>query len=168
MSKKLNLEELKMATLVAMVNALGGNVTAKTFSQRSKAIERLSKLAAEQGVKLEDKFDLEGNERPPEPPQAPGEVPKKQDKAPAEKKEKGPSIRSVAEHLLLEVVALDEDKRKVGHSYQTILEKISTQFPGAKTSVACLRWYAVHMRERGVMPPTRPRAKPVAAPQAGE
>jgi DNA-binding protein HU-beta len=75
-----------------------------------------------------------------------------------EKKEKGPVIRVVAEQLLLEVVTHDEDKRPYGHSYEEILNRIRAQFEGAKTTVACLRWYAVHMRERGEKVPNRPRA----------
>jgi len=84
----------------------------------------------------------------------------KKDKAPKEKKEKGPVIRQVAEGLLLEVVSHDEDKRPYGHSYETVLDRIHQQFEGAKTTVACLRWYAVHMRERGEKVPNRPRAQP--------
>lgn len=200
------LDTLKMNVLVDMVNALGGTVTMKTFSQRSKAIERLNKLAAEQGILLEDRFDVDG--RPftklelaeleaaekkaadeaeaaylkaqaaadaeaearikaeaaaalapkEEAPKAP-----KAKKAPAEPKPKRVSIRSVAEVLILEVTGLDENQRKVGHAYETILTKIKEQYPDAKTSIACLRWYAVHMRERGVLPPSRPRANPVKA-----
>lgn len=84
----------------------------------------------------------------------------KKEKAAKEKKEKGPVIRVVAEGLLLEVISKDEDGRPYGHSYETILDKIREQFDGAKTSVACLRWYAVHMRERGEKVPNRPRAQP--------
>jgi hypothetical protein len=166
MTKKLILENLSMGVLVAMVNALGGSATSKTFSQRSKAVERVNRLAAEQGLKLEDKFDLDGNVLPP-PPRAPKADDKKDktDKPVKEKKEKGPSIRSRAEQLLLEVVGSDGDGRKQGHTYEAILEKIKAEFPQAKTSIACLRWYAVHMRERSVMPPNRPRAVPPKATQ---
>lgn len=86
--------------------------------------------------------------------------PRKDKKEPKPKKEKGPVIRVVAEALLLEVVSHDEDKRPYGHSYETILDSIRAQFDGAKTTVACLRWYAVHMRERGEKVPNRPRAQP--------
>lgn len=87
---------------------------------------------------------------------------KREPKAPKEKKEKGPVIRVVAEQLLLEVVTHDEDKRPYGHSYDEILNRIHAQFEGAKTTVACLRWYAVHMRERGEKVPNRQRATPTA------
>lgn len=86
--------------------------------------------------------------------------PKKEKK---EKKAKGPVIRVVAEALLLEVTHKDEDGRPYGHAYDTILERIREQFDGAKTTVACLRWYAVHMRERGEKVPNRPRAQPAKA-----
>lgn len=98
----------------------------------------------------------------PKPPKQKAEgKPKK------EKKEKGPVIRVVAEGLLLEVLSYDEDKRPYGHSYETVLEKIREQFDGAKTTVACLRWYAVHMRERGEKVPNRPRAQPAKAVKEG-
>lgn len=86
--------------------------------------------------------------------------PPKAKKEPKPKKEKGPVIRVVAEGLLLEVTHKDEDGRPYGHSYETVLDRIREQFDGAKTTVACLRWYAVHMRERGEKVPNRPRAQP--------
>lgn len=89
--------------------------------------------------------------------------PKAEPKPKKEKKEKGPVIRVVAEALLLEVTHKDEDGRPYGHAYDTILERIREQFDGAKTTVACLRWYAVHMRERGEKVPNRPRAQPAKA-----
>lgn len=84
----------------------------------------------------------------------------------AEKKPKGPTIRSVAEALLVEVVGHDVDGRPLSHSYEVILEKIREQFPNAKTTVACLRWYAVHMRAEEIRVPQRPRAQ--AATQDAE
>lgn len=89
--------------------------------------------------------------------------PKAEPKPKKEKKVKGPVIRVVAEALLLEVTHKDEDGRPYGHAYDTILERIREQFDGAKTTVACLRWYAVHMRERGEKVPNRPRAQPAKA-----
>lgn len=91
---------------------------------------------------------------------------KAKDKPKKEKKEKGPVIRVVAEGLLLEVTHKDEDGRPYGHSYETVLERIREQFDGAKTTVACLRWYAVHMRERGEKVPNRPRAQPAKKEEA--
>jgi transcriptional regulator len=171
----LDLTKLSMAALVNMVNALGGSATMKTFSQRSKAQQRVLSLAEATGVNLLDVFDAEGNKRPEPTAEelaaekkareeiARVEKLKAEEKPKAEakpKKEKGESIRAFAECLLMEVVSKDKDGRKVGHSYATILEKIKERYEGAKTSVACLRWYAVHMREAGKMPPTRPRAMP--------
>lgn len=85
-------------------------------------------------------------------------------KAKVEKKKKAPgaaTIRSVSEALLLEVVSRDEDKRPYGYAYDEILDRIRVEFPEAKTTPACLRWYAVHMRERGEKVPNRPRVQPV-------
>lgn len=201
----MKLEALNMQTLVSIHNAIAdAPVTMKTFSQRSKAIARIEKIASEKGIKLTDRFNDDGSvkvvktvdlapqggeeasdedkkpdgigsligqmmkaqDKPADTPKADKPTAKRGEKK--EKKEKGPVIRVVAEQLLLEVVTHDEDKRPYGHSYETILNKIHEQFPEGKTSVACLRWYAVHMRERGERVPNRPRAKatPAVKPEA--
>jgi len=62
------------------------------------------------------------------------------------------------------VDATAKTARSVGLPYSLIVEAIRTQFPGAKTSLACLRWYCVKVRvnEHGftgyVLPQRRPRA----------
>lgn len=59
-----------------------------------------------------------------------------------------------------------KNARSVGLSYGEILDLISDEFPGCKTSAACLRWYSVKVRveelgyEGLVLPQRRPRAKP--------
>lgn len=69
------------------------------------------------------------------------------------------TIRSMSERLLTYVGHVDQsDKRSVGILYNSMLALIHEKFPKAKTSVACLRWYAVHMRSEGKrMPQKRPR-----------
>jgi uncharacterized UBP type Zn finger protein len=159
-----------MSTLVTMHNHLSDKpASMKTFSQRSKAVERIMALAAGKGITVSDHFDEDGSIKPP--PKA-TTVTATVEAKPAKKKAdekapKAPSIRSLAEKLLLEVVRIDEDKRKVGIPYEDIITTIKQAHPNAKTTVACLRWYAVHMREADVMPPNRPRAVPkkVEAPQ---
>lgn len=90
----------------------------------------------------------------------------KKPKAP--KVDKGPSIRSVAEAILLKVAHTDEDGRPFGLSYEEVLAEVKEQFPEAKTTVACLRWYAAHMREREVKVPARPRANTTKNETEGE
>lgn len=59
------------------------------------------------------------------------------------------------------------DGRSVGLMYNEIIDILNTEFPEASTSVACLRWYVVHMRqeanEQGLpwpeLPQIRPRAR---------
>lgn len=61
----------------------------------------------------------------------------------------------------------DEDGRSIGLKYREVLEIIQAEFPEASTSVACLRWYVVHLRmdanDLGLpwpdLPQIRPRAK---------
>lgn len=79
-------------------------------------------------------------------------------KVPVEKAPKAPSVREVAEGFLLTVVGTDEDGRDIGLSYDQALAEVLKVFPNAKTTIACLRWYAVHMRDREVKLPSRPRS----------
>jgi hypothetical protein len=61
----------------------------------------------------------------------------------------------------------DADGRSVGLKYIEVLGIIHEEFPEASTSVACLRWYVVHLRmdanDLGLpwpdLPQIRPRAK---------
>lgn len=61
----------------------------------------------------------------------------------------------------------DEDGRSIGLKYKEVLGIIQQEFPEASTSVACLRWYVVHLRmdanDLGLpwpdLPQIRPRAK---------
>ncbi len=182
-------EQSNITDIAAVYNELKGtNTDVKTLAKRGKAkllaqIDALLEAQAEK--KADEQLDrVEEPTKTEEPPKTNGvnhlvqqmlqAADKKEDSAPAkprakrepkapkEKKEKGPVIRVVAEQLLLEVVTHDEDKRPWGHSYEYILSTLLAQFPGAKTTVACLRWYAVHMRERGEKVPNRPRANPKA------
>lgn len=66
---------------------------------------------------------------------------------------------------------IDQDGRSIGLKYKEVLEIIQQEFPEASTSVACLRWYVVHLRmdanDEGKpwpdLPQIRPRAKGIAA-----
>jgi hypothetical protein len=64
----------------------------------------------------------------------------------------------------------DVDGRSIGLKYKEVLDIIHGEFPEASTSVACLRWYVVHLRmdanDLGIpwpdLPQIRPRAKSAA------
>lgn len=165
--------ESSIADIAARFNELNGTTTeVKTLAKRGKA-KLLAQIEALE-AKLPPASEPEPSgpigslakqllQQPASEPAKPAKKPKRAKKDPAAaKKEKGPVIRVEAEKLLLEVVKTDEDKRPWGHSYEYILSTLLAQFPGAKTTVACLRWYAVHMRERGEKVPNRPRANPKA------
>lgn len=90
------------------------------------------------------------------------------------------TIRGYALQLLCEVAFYEDKGRKpsrlnrvddshknagsVGLTYDDILERIHTKFPGSQTSAACLRWYCVKVRasERSYdgfqLPRRRPRS----------
>ena len=139
------------AKLLAQIEVMAAEATEKSKAEEAKPVEEakpfdsISHLIKQMGTK----------DAAPAKPKA-----ERKPKAEKVKKEKGPVIRVVAEALLLEVVSHDDDKRPYGHSYDEVLNRIHQQFEGAKTTVACLRWYAVHMRERGEKVPNRPRATP--------
>lgn len=64
-------------------------------------------------------------------------------------------------------VAADHPQaRSVGLPYLEIVRRVRDEFPGANTSVACLRWYSVKMRveefgyEGYRLAQRRPRARP--------
>lgn len=160
--QQLNLTTAPMQVLVAIRNDLLPDKPIKGYSQRSVAIEQLQKLAKEKGVALTKTYDGDGK-RVPAPQAAASKANGKKAPKVKEVKEKGPVIRKVAEELLLQIVGKDEDGRVQGRPYQDILDEIHERFEGSQTSVACLRWYAVRMRERGEKVPNRPRAKPEVA-----
>ncbi len=63
-------------------------------------------------------------------------------------------IRQISEDALVEV----DPETGFGISYQAIIARVKTTYPDAETTVACLRWYAVRLREQGTKVPQRPRA----------
>lgn len=68
-----------------------------------------------------------------------------------ELKERFGTIKAASEFMLLE-----KDGDNEGLPYKFILRCIRTNFPKAKTSIACLRWYANKMNQAGtVMPPRK-------------
>lgn len=87
----------------------------------------------------------------------------------------GRHIKARSHELLLEHTVdpatgqkvLKDGKYTVGHTYQHILEVLAEEFPEASTSVACLRWYVVHMRSEaddlGVDWPPLPQVRPRSA-----
>jgi hypothetical protein len=58
----------------------------------------------------------------------------------------------------------DEDGRSVGLKYIEVLDIIRAEFPEASTSVACLRWYIVHLKidanDQGLPWPDLPQKRP--------
>lgn len=58
----------------------------------------------------------------------------------------------------------DVDGRSIGLKYKEVLDIIHKEFPEASTSVACLRWYVVHLRmdanDLGIPWPDLPQIRP--------
>lgn len=83
----------------------------------------------------------------------------------------GRTIRERSHELLLEKAKdadgnpiLKDGKYTTGLTYQRILEILAFEFPEASTSVACLRWYNVHMKgdaaDEGLPFPDLPQYRP--------
>lgn len=84
----------------------------------------------------------------------------------------GRTIVSRSQDLLKEKVAdpstgervLKDGRWTTGLTYQAILKKLTVEFPEASTSVACLRWYNVHMKgdaaDEGLAFPDLPQYRP--------
>lgn len=83
----------------------------------------------------------------------------------------GRHIKARSHELLLEKLTnedgtplLSDGRYTVGHTYQAILDTLACEFPEASTSVACLRWYVVHMRsdarDEGAEWPDLPQKRP--------
>ncbi len=155
----MNVNTLNLTALTNIKNDLNGTPDgSKLKVSREKALEMVQKLAKSKGINLSKRYD-ENGQRVVTAVTAKKAAKKATKKAKAAE-EKGPVIRVVAEELLMQVSGKDGDGRPVGRPYADILAEIHEQFEGSATSVACLRWYAVRMRERGMKVPNRPRAKP--------
>lgn len=91
------------------------------------------------------------------------EAPKPEDKPTEAPKEKRQTVVALAEALLRR-----KDDKGVGLPYEAIIAEVKRQIPGAKTTTACLRWYATRIRETGERLPERPQPakKPAKAPEA--
>ena len=153
--------ESSIAEIAARFNELMGTETeVKSLAKRGKAklLAKIEELEAAEAERIAEEAAKAEALAAEEAKKVPAKT--KAKKEPKPKKEKGPVIRHDAEALLLEVVTHDDDGRPYGHAYDFILQTLLTRFEGAKTTVACLRWYAVHMRERGEKVPNRPRANP--------
>jgi hypothetical protein len=66
------------------------------------------------------------------------------------KDEQWKTVREAAEDLMM--------RNDPALSYSEIISRIRAAFPKAKTSLACLRWYATHMRSQDLILPDRPRS----------
>lgn len=151
----MNVSELSLKALTNIRNHLAGTPDGgRIKTSQEKAVAAVLKLAKEKGVDVSKAFDADGNPVKVTPPT------KKEKRQKDKKREGGQVIRVVAEELLMRVVDHDEDKRPLGMPYADVLAEIHRQFPDSSTSVACLRWYAVRMRERNLRVPNRPRARP--------
>jgi hypothetical protein len=66
---------------------------------------------------------------------------------------------------------LKDGKYTVGHPYSHILDVLAEEFPEASTTVACLRWYVVHIRgnanDEGLSWSDLPQYRPRSSSQRG-
>ena len=171
---------LTMADLVGRYNSLNPKTlaTLKTFSTRAKAVDRILKredeLCQEEVREYDEAYKAQDDavedvdydamyavQAPPNVAQAeaPAEPAPVQVEAPPPELPvvHAVSIKQRAMDLLMETAAVTPDGKAVGHPYDVILLKIKESFPACNTSIACLRWYSVRMREDEYKLPQRPR-----------
>lgn len=156
------------------VNDLRAKLGMKPYKEPSK--QGATKLT----VELHDLQQEDLKRNPPPPPPAP--EPEKQAEAAPQKRKpaskptefsvleevdedaliqpKVPeTIKAMSYRLLTHIHRTDpSDNRTVGLLYSTIVALVRKKFPKAETSLECLRWYSVHMRQEGIrLPQKRPR-----------
>lgn len=166
------------AELIAMYNELGPDVALKTWKKpKSALVELIEQLQFDREIDAEDDIDDDIDNWVDNIAEEAAEL---AEDAAAEEKPR--TIRQASiDHLC--AVAYYEDRsekskdenrveadnpkaRSVGIAYDEIIRLIQDEFPGCKTTVACLRWYSVKIRveEAGYeelrLPQRRPRAKP--------
>ena len=169
-----HLSGLTLTDLVAVCNDLisalnksghGLNSVAKSaFSMKSKAVTRIRVLL--ETLKKDAAEAADGSEGAPadETPEQP-----EQDTPKPEKRSPKRTVRQASEELILQ-----KDADGKGLLYSDILKRVLVEFPAAKTTVACLRWYANKLREAGKRVPDRSnsmnpqRAVEVAAAKKGK
>jgi hypothetical protein len=152
------LESKTNAQLVEIYNNLGPAKPIKNWKgKKSVLIEKIQSAQKQTGATLDK-----------------SSAPKKAKKAASSGRKKTGAIREFVEAKLQEV-AYHENKdkpvgpdnirktagdntRPVGFSFAEILGALQAEIPEAKTSYACLRWYAVHLRRSGVALPRRPKS----------
>lgn len=68
------------------------------------------------------------------------------------------AIRQMVEALLQHVTGKTDEGRELGLTYAAILDEVARKYPGAETTLNCLRWYAAKLNKRkGVHMPVRPK-----------
>lgn len=147
MTQTEDLHRLSMAGLVELHNAFGNHnlngtafkpCTNKTFNSKQKIIDRIefyrSKVIHPAPLAV------------PAPAVDPG-IHDKVEKSAGAKKSSAPPRRAT---VVARVNELLLDQR--GLPYKEILQAIQEEFPGAKTNLNCLRWYATKLREEQNVP----------------
>ena len=175
--------------LIAVYNAIAEETGADPIGSWKKAKSKLIELILAEQTNLPSDEEAETQSAPaeqvdPEDVDDNGEALETREVSDDDEEPKRTIVSAALEHM--SEIAYYEDKTKkygddnrveadhpnaqsVGVPYRTILERILAEFEGAKTSIACLRWYAVKVNagDKGYeghrLPQRRPRAKTVKA-----
>lgn len=75
----------------------------------------------------------------------------------AELRGKATGAAGVGRFVRAELEAVDAGTGR-GRTYEEILARAREAFPGARTTIKCVRWYAKDMRGKGRPLPARPRS----------
>jgi hypothetical protein len=129
------LQKKTMPELVAIYNGFSPAkpAGAKTFSNKKTAVDRILAIKPSTNGKAATKVVVKAKDK----------------KVKTLETTSNRSVRQVSEELIL------EDSPAL--TYEQIVLKVKEELSNSSTTVACMRWYATQMRERGEQVPDRPR-----------
>lgn len=144
------MEQMSMKALLALHNDIADAPAGpKTFSTKSKLIDRIKAIAEAKGLDLDSSRQprsLKAATELAQPRAESSEAPEA-----ARKKPIGKGIGLLAREILLD---------PAGYPHATVAEMVNAQIPGASATAKSVRWYACDMRKHGIEVPPRKNSHP--------
>lgn len=146
----MNLQEMSTKGLLALHNQIADKAAGpKTFSTRSKLLERIESVAAAKNIDVASfGRSTEPEVTEPHAQQQADAVETSDTPTETEKKPSGKGIGRLARELLLD---------PAGFPHAVIAEMVNARIEGAQASAKSVRWYAHDMRKKGDAVPERQR-----------
>lgn len=145
-----DMEQMSMKALLALHNDIADAPAGpKTFSTKSKLIDRIKAIAEVKNLDLDSSRQpqsLEAATELAQPRAESSEEPKV-----TKKKSQGKGIGLLAREILMD---------PAGYPHATVAEMVNTQIEGATATAKSIRWYACDMRKQGIDVPPRKISHP--------